>query len=127
MLRELRKNFRSIKGIVLFVLAMLGSGAFALLNAYVTRQEREFGKFSEEQRKEGFTLLLKQAYDGDTDIAAFLADAPPILYFVSVATVWFTPMLVAILGYDGISGEVHHPLAAQLVLPREVFWPLDHR
>ncbi len=107
--RELRKNFRSVKGIVLLILSLLGGGAFAVINAILTRlKTREMGDVPEEQ----FRMLREQAltkwYDGDADMGKFLSDSPDILWTVSLMTIWLTPLLVAILGYDGVSGEVQH-------------------
>jgi ABC-type transport system involved in multi-copper enzyme maturation permease subunit len=109
MQRELRKNTRSIKGIVLLVLALLGSGAFALLNAYVTRiKKRELGDMDDSQLKQARELALTKIYDGDADLGKYLSDAPEIIYSVSWVLIWLTPLVVAILGYDGIAGEVQH-------------------
>ncbi|NOU34531.1 MAG: ABC transporter permease [Polyangiaceae bacterium] len=107
--RELRKNFRSVKGIVLLILSLLGGGAFAVINAILTRlKTREMGDVPEEQfrmiREQGLTKF----YDGDADMGRFLSDSPDILWTVSLITIWLTPLLVAVLGYDGVSGEVQH-------------------
>ncbi|MCL2447905.1 MAG: ABC transporter permease subunit [Polyangiaceae bacterium] len=109
--RELRKTFRSAKGIVLAALSLTAGGLLSLLFAWVERMRVE--KLSTgvatdadaaatiRAMQEGFYAKL---YGPET--AHFLADAPYALWVMLMVTLGGIPLLVALLGFDGISGEV---------------------
>jgi ABC-type transport system involved in multi-copper enzyme maturation permease subunit len=106
--RELRKNFRSIKGIALLVLSILGGGALALIYVFVEQGKREYAKdISQAQFQELREKGIEKLY-GDLDMAKYLAPSPEALTFATYCTFWFMPLLIAIIGFDGISGEVQH-------------------
>lgn len=106
--RELRRNFRSVKGIVLAVLTLLGGSGIALLIAKVNELKREeLANVTPEQMHEMREKLLTRVY-GDADMGHFLADAPDVLYGLLKLTVWLTPLLVALMGFDGIASDLQH-------------------
>jgi ABC-type transport system involved in multi-copper enzyme maturation permease subunit len=106
-LRELRKNFRSIKGIALGVLTLLGGSSIALLIAKVEEFKREkLGALDADKIRELREEALKQVYEAET--AKWLADAPEVLLGLLYFTVWLTPLLIALMGFDSISPDIQH-------------------
>lgn len=106
--RELRRNLRSAKGVVLLLLSILGGASISLLLAKGLEFKREkFGEVTPEQfrqiREEGLSKLY-----GDTAMGHALADAPEVLLAVVALTVWLTPMLVALMGFDSIAPDIQH-------------------
>jgi ABC-type transport system involved in multi-copper enzyme maturation permease subunit len=105
--RELRKNMRSVKGLVMLGLSVLGA------IATVMRQPRfeEMLKKAEGMGAEAFHDAKAQIISGlyrDDKIGERLADAPVRLVLFFFIAVWLTPMLVAVLGFDGISADLQH-------------------
>jgi ABC-type transport system involved in multi-copper enzyme maturation permease subunit len=106
-LRELRKNFRSIKGIALGILTLLGGSGIALLIAKAYEFKRqELGQVSPEAIHEARLAILKKAYEVDT--ATWLADAPDALLGLLNLTIWLTPLLIALMGFDSIAPDIQH-------------------
>lgn len=106
-LRELRKNFRSIKGIALGILTLLGGSGIALLIAKAYEFKRqELGQVSPEAIHEARLAILKKAYELDT--ANWLADAPDALLGLLNFTIWLTPLLIALMGFDSIAPDIQH-------------------
>jgi ABC-type transport system involved in multi-copper enzyme maturation permease subunit len=106
--RELRKNLRSIKGLILFALSLLGGTAISL--GLLKLEEFKRTKLHDltpeairAMREEGLTQLFH-----DPDMGKYLADAPEVLLIVLTLTVWLGPLLVALLGFDAVSAEVQH-------------------
>lgn len=107
MQRELRKNFRSVKGIALGVLTLLGGSSIALLIAkYEEFKRQELGMITPEQVHELREKTLQKFYEPGT--AAWLADSPEVLLGLLGFTVWLTPMLIALMGFDSISPDIQH-------------------
>ena len=105
--RELRKNFRSIKGIALGVLTLLGGSSIALLIAkYEEFKHKELNAVSPEQIHDLRQKGLEKFYDFDT--AKWLADSPEVLLGLFGFTVWLTPLLIALMGFDSISPDIQH-------------------
>jgi ABC-type transport system involved in multi-copper enzyme maturation permease subunit len=103
--RELRKNLRSAKGLVLLLLSLLG-GIGTALALVKLRQLDTSGLGPEEQkmiRAEAFARIY-----GDADMGKYLADAPVVLLMMFALTIWLGPLLVALVGFDAVSGEVQH-------------------
>ncbi len=103
--RELRKNLRSAKGIVLLLLSLLGGTAIALL--IVSAFQNELGNVPAEALREAQSGLFLRLYK-DPDMAEYLSRAPLALVVMLMLSVWLAPMLVALAGFDGISGEVQN-------------------
>jgi ABC-type transport system involved in multi-copper enzyme maturation permease subunit len=105
--RELRKNFRSVKGIVLMVLSLLGGSSIALLFAkYSAFKREELGQIDPQQLHDFREKALEKAYDHDT--AASLANSPELLLALLIITIWLTPLLVSLMGFDAIAPDVQH-------------------
>ncbi|MDB4997479.1 MAG: hypothetical protein JWM74_4911 [Myxococcaceae bacterium] len=103
--REIRKNIRSAKGLVMVIISMLGGVATALLLQKLRAMDE--AQISPEQLHALQQAMLEKKY-GDLEMAKYLASAPPVLLALLLATVWLNPGLVAVMGFDGISGELQH-------------------
>lgn len=105
--RELRKSFRSIKGIILSLLTVAGGGGLALLFAQSDdiRQKRLHEK---EISPEAF-LTAKQELlswwfmDGPT--GDHVGHAPGLLFFLFAVSLVLMPAVVLILGFDSVSAD----------------------
>jgi ABC-type transport system involved in multi-copper enzyme maturation permease subunit len=107
-LREVSKSIRSVKGIILGVLTLLGAFATSLVCVFVEGQQR--AKFNAES-PEAY-IALKKAFFMETTsneaLAESLSHAPFSLYVFFQVTVWLVPLLVALVGFDAISAEYQH-------------------
>lgn len=106
--RELAKSFRSAKGIVLLVLSLLGgTGATLLLvKAQQLKREKLAGADPEALRalrEEAATQVF-----GDPATGKSLASAPEVLLVVLLLTIWLTPLVISLLGFDSVSGDLQH-------------------
>jgi ABC-type transport system involved in multi-copper enzyme maturation permease subunit len=105
--RELRKSFRSIKGIILSVLTVAGGGGLALLFAQSDdiRQKRLHEKdISPEMLIEAKKKLFGWWFmDGPT--GDHVGNAPGLLFFLFAVSLVLLPAVVLILGFDSISAE----------------------
>ena len=105
--REIRKNLRSVKGLVMLGLSVLGA------IASVMRQPKfeEALKKAEGMGAEAFHDAKVQVIAGmyrDDKIGERLADAPTRLIIFFFIAIWLTPLLVAVVGFDGISVDLQH-------------------
>jgi ABC-type transport system involved in multi-copper enzyme maturation permease subunit len=108
--RELGKSFRSAKGIVLLVLSLLGgTGATLLL---VKGQQLKSAKLGQAG---GSAELMRELWEdawtqffGDPATGKSLAEAPEVLVMMLILTVWLTPLMIALLGFDSIAGDLQH-------------------
>lgn len=106
--RELRKNFRSAKGILLAALSLLGGSGVALLAVKVQEIKRqELGQLSPEQIQSMREQVLLKGY-GDEAMAKSLSAAPEVLLMLLMITIWLTPMLVALMGFDSVAPDIQH-------------------
>jgi ABC-type transport system involved in multi-copper enzyme maturation permease subunit len=107
--RELRKNVRSVKGIILGVLTLLGGTLAAVLIALVDEMQnsRIAQKVSPEELHDIKVEALSKMFR-DNDMGRALADAPGVLLPILGQTVWLTPLLVALMGFDTIAGDLQH-------------------
>jgi ABC-type transport system involved in multi-copper enzyme maturation permease subunit len=105
--RELRRSVRSVKGIIIGVITLLGAVAASFLVVFAQGATLQRAEGSEalvtEARRQGFLAQF-----GDADLAARLASMPESLYSFLDITVWLSPLLVALLGFDLIAGELQH-------------------
>ncbi|WP_394834175.1 ABC transporter permease [Pendulispora rubella] len=103
--REMRKNLRSLKGLALVILSLLGAIAVAfLINKGHKLQE---GRFGAEELRAGQEMVLSQAYD-DPQMGKYLAEAPAVLLALLAITIWLSPLIAGVLGFDAVSGELQH-------------------
>ena len=117
LLRELRKNFRSVKGIVLLLISLFGSFGAALL--MVKFQEFKRAQIGEEGMAAGIGAegLKELVHNGRVKAltplygeitAKYIADSPEVIFAGLIITIWLTPMLIALLGFDSFAGDVQH-------------------
>lgn len=105
--RELRKSFRSIKGIILTILTVAGGGGLALLLAQsdAVRQKT----MHEQDVAPEELLALKQQMFGwwfmDKATGDHVGHAPFVLVFLFGVSIVLLPAVVLILGFDTISAE----------------------
>ena len=108
--RELRKSFRSIKGIILSVLTIAGGGGLALLMAQSDdiRQKR----LNEKNISTEELLAVKRALFGwwfmDGNTGEHLQNAPGLLFFLFAVSLVLMPAIVLLLGFDSISADRQH-------------------
>jgi len=102
--REVRKSFRSAKGAALAVLSILGGGAVSMLVAMVDRLRRErlpAGIDLHEAQEQIFSGIYDRPSMGKA-----LADCPYALWIMLQATLWLAPLLVALMTFDAVSGDL---------------------
>jgi ABC-type transport system involved in multi-copper enzyme maturation permease subunit len=108
--RELRKSFRSVKGIILSVLTVAGGGGLALLFAQSDelRQKRLHEKdISPEVLLEAKRKLLGWWFM-DESTGQHVGTAPGLLFFLFAVSLVMMPAVVLMLGFDSISAERQH-------------------
>jgi ABC-2 type transport system permease protein len=104
--RELQKSFRSAKGLALAALSVVAGGGLSLLFAWIDRLRVEHLPEGTDpaalraMQEDFFTRM----YDAET--ARSLTEAPYALWMMLMATLTGLPLLVALLGFDGVSAEV---------------------
>jgi ABC-type transport system involved in multi-copper enzyme maturation permease subunit len=104
--REVRRSVRSAKGIVLAVLTLLGALVSALVCVQIEGSERTA---VEATSNEAFIELKRKGLEqltGDASLAAYMASVPTSLLVFLKITVWFLPLLVALLGFDAVAGDL---------------------
>ncbi len=105
--RELRKNFRSIKGLILCALALLGGFGTTMLLLWVEKMKRQSAAdLSLDQLHAIREAGLSKVYGEEQ--GKYLADAPEVLLLMLLITIWVGPLFIALMGFDGISGELQH-------------------
>jgi ABC-2 type transport system permease protein len=97
--RELVKSFRSVKGILLAVLTLLGGTLAALLFVAVEKAAIDPDKFKGEKLA-GLVAIYGQ------DQGEYLAKAPWTLLVMLNVTVWLGPALVWLMGFDTVASDV---------------------
>jgi ABC-type transport system involved in multi-copper enzyme maturation permease subunit len=106
--RELKKSIRSIKGIILAILTLLGSILAVLICiALESGVRKDVG----ESNTEAFRQLYEDGMvksGTDPAVASYVAHMPISLIAFLKVLVWIGPLLVTILGFDIVSGDVQH-------------------
>lgn len=98
--RELVRNLRSAKGIVLALLCVLGGTGMTAIG--VSGSRRLDNEQMQEVRRQTLTALHGK------EIGKYLADAPEILYGMLVATIALSAFLAVFVGFDSIASELQH-------------------
>jgi ABC-type transport system involved in multi-copper enzyme maturation permease subunit len=108
--RELRKSFRSVKGIILAVLALLGGVGVTLIGVAISRYADQSAMEKKGIDAEGLKQLKLQLYAEKfgEEQAKFLISVPDILILMFQVMVWLAPLLILLLGFDNLSGELQH-------------------
>jgi ABC-type transport system involved in multi-copper enzyme maturation permease subunit len=103
--REFRKGIRSVKGLLMLGLSLLGAVAS------VMRLFDDLWKKAEGMGPDAFheakAKVLGRMYR-DSQVGERLADAPSRLVVFFFLAVWLVPMLVTVVGFDGISSDLQH-------------------
>jgi hypothetical protein len=109
-LHEIKKNIRSLKGIVMFVLFTLGGMVPTVGQIVLDNMRRSAGmkEVSPDLKHELFHRALLASYKGDSAIADYLANCPPVLYVLFQGTLAFLPLLIILVGFDQIAGDVQY-------------------
>jgi ABC-type transport system involved in multi-copper enzyme maturation permease subunit len=108
-LRELRRNLRSTKGIAMFVLFFLGGAVPSVLQVLFLRlmDKATMSEMPLEARQQLFEQALSRVYEPAT--AKYLSLCPPVLFaFLFKGTLIFLPVLILLIGFDQIAGDIQH-------------------
>lgn len=106
-LRELRRNVRSLKGIAIGVITLLGAIISALVCVSIEGADRARAL----HENEAYAELKRRAVEqvtGDAALAAYVASAPSSLLSFLKITIWLAPLLIALIGFDSIAGELQN-------------------
>jgi ABC-type transport system involved in multi-copper enzyme maturation permease subunit len=107
-MRELRRSVRSAKGIALGALTLLGAFVTSLVCVWIEGTDRAKGSTESTQAYVEVKRQMLEQATGDASFAAYLASIPTSLLIFLKVTVWLSPLLVALLGFDSVSGELQH-------------------
>lgn len=115
--REIRRNLRSAKGVVLLALCLLGGVAASLAMNWLSTLP---GKILASRMGPGrppvqvpaedvkaMTEALLSARYGES-MGQYLAQAPFVLFAAALIAVWLAPMLTALVSFDAISTDLQH-------------------
>ena len=106
--RELRRSLRSGKGVAIAALTLVGTLAAALLSVWLENAFRGGAVEPAPPPSVDAKRSLLLGVTGDQALAEYLATIPiPLLIFLKV-TIWLSPLVVALLGFDAVSGELQH-------------------
>jgi ABC-type transport system involved in multi-copper enzyme maturation permease subunit len=106
--RELRRSVRSAKGIALGALTLLGAFVASLVCVWAEGSDRASANAASTQAYVELKRDILTKATGDASFAAYLANIPTSLLVFLKITVWLSPLLVALLGFDNVSGELQH-------------------
>ncbi len=107
--RELRRNFRSARGLALYALTLLGGLVSTLIGSKVNDMTTDVrGEYGTEAVQVGAAKVYEMLYRNDSIVAERLSHAPSTLVITAWASVWLCPLLVALIGFDAISAERQH-------------------
>jgi ABC-type transport system involved in multi-copper enzyme maturation permease subunit len=101
--RELVRNVRSAKGIVLALMCVLGGTGTTLAGISTTKL---YGKVDAAQVHDMREQALAAAYG--KEIGKYLADAPEVMYAMMAGTIGLAALLATLVGFDSISAELQH-------------------
>lgn len=108
--RELRKSFRSIKGIILSVLTIAGGGGLAMLFAQSddVRQKKMHESDIAPETLIEFKSKLFGWYFMDQKTGEHLSRAPGLIFFLFAVSLVLMPAVVLLLGFDSVSADRQH-------------------
>jgi ABC-type transport system involved in multi-copper enzyme maturation permease subunit len=105
--RELRKTFRSMKGLVMLGLSILGASATVMHQPRLEDAAKKAESFGVDAVHEAKVQILAGMYH-DLKVGERLADAPMRLVVFFFMAIWLTPLLVTVVGFDGISSDLQY-------------------
>jgi ABC-type transport system involved in multi-copper enzyme maturation permease subunit len=104
--REIRRNLRSAKGVALGALTLLGALVSALICTSIEGTERGHAVDAAEYLELKRAAL--QGVTGDAAFADYIAQAPSSLLLFLKINIWLAPLLVALLGFDSVAGDLQN-------------------
>lgn len=107
-LREIRRNLGSTKGIAMFVLFFLGGAVPSVLQVLFLKivDQNTMAEAPDEVKRQLFEQGLLKLYEPDT--AHYLSACPPVLFGLFRGTLLFVPLLILLIGFEQIAGEIQH-------------------
>ena len=105
--RDCRKNVRSVKGIVMAGISLLGALACTFKLPKFEEAMAQMRDLGPEQMHAVKAQAFGKIY-GDELTGEALANAPIKLVFLFFIAVWLVPLLVMIIGFDGISSDLQY-------------------
>ncbi|MDP9035274.1 MAG: ABC transporter permease [Myxococcota bacterium] len=106
--REMRRSVRSVKGMALSALTLIGAFVTSLVCVWIEGLNRAgVGATSTPAFVEMKRALIEKA-TGDASFASYAASIPWSLITFLKITLWFGPLLIALLGFDSVAGELQH-------------------
>jgi len=105
--RDGRKNIRSVKGLVMFGISVLGALACTFKLPKFEEVLKDTNGVDPEQLHAFKASFFARLY-GDPDTGDRLATAPIKLVVLFFIAVWLAPLLVMIIGFDGISSDLQY-------------------
>lgn len=105
--RELRKTLRSVKGLVMLGLSVLGAIASVMRQPRFEDALKKAQGMGAEALHEAKVQVLAGMYR-DQKVGEHLADAPTRLVVFFFIAVWLTPLLVTVVGFDGIAADLQY-------------------
>jgi ABC-type transport system involved in multi-copper enzyme maturation permease subunit len=104
--RELRRSVRSLKGIILGIITLVGAVIASIIVVWMQASDLEQAG-SQAALDEANRALIERG-TGSASLAAHMASMPESLRTFLDITIWLGPLLIALLGFDGIAGELQH-------------------
>jgi ABC-type transport system involved in multi-copper enzyme maturation permease subunit len=105
-IRELGRSVRSLKGLILGIITLVGAVIASIALVWVEGESRARAGSEDALREMRRAILEKQT--GDAGLASYLAGMPESLRSFLDITIWLGPLLIALLGFDIIAGELQH-------------------
>src|SRR5260221_8625977 len=106
--RDLLRSVRSVKGIILGILTLIGAFITAMICTWLEGQNRaKVGAGS----TQAYIDLKRSAIEkatGDASLASYIASVPYSLLLFLKVTIWLGPLLIALLGFDGVASDLQH-------------------
>lgn len=106
--RELRRSVRSVKGIIIGVITLLGAFVTSLVCNWMESQNRDLAQVTSNDAYLEFKKQTIEKTTGDPAFASYVASIPTSLLVFLKVTVWLGPLLIALLGFDVMSSEMQH-------------------
>ncbi len=105
--RELRRSVRSLKGIILGIITLVGAVLTSIMVVWIQGNDLAAAGGSQAALAEANRQMVEQ-HTGDAGLAAQIASMPESLRTFLDITIWLGPLLIALLAFDGIAGELQH-------------------
>jgi ABC-type transport system involved in multi-copper enzyme maturation permease subunit len=107
--RELRRNLQSTKGIAMIAVFFLCGLVPSVVRVMLARAVSSSGldDVPEVVKKELFQQGLSKLYESKA-VVDYLANSPPVIYFLFAGTLTFLPLFILPIGFDQIAGEIQN-------------------